>query len=196
MSSPTKWVVATHNPGKLSEIQEFLAPHGVEIVSVTEFGLPIPEETEDSFSGNALIKARAAARGSDLPALADDSGLCVSALGGKPGVRTAEWGGPERDSRLSMERIQAEMGTSPDRSACFVAVLALVHPDGREEVFEGRCEGHLVWPPRGENGFGHDPMFVPEAESRTFAEMTRAEKKAYSHRARAFKKLEKEVFGT
>jgi XTP/dITP diphosphohydrolase len=158
------------------------------------WALPVPEESEESFEGNALIKARAACRASGLPALADDSGLCVNALGGAPGVHTAEWGGVERDSKRSMLRIHTEMGDTPDRSAYFVAVLALVYPDGREEIFEGRCDGHLVWPLRGENGFGHDPMFVPLGENRTFAEMTSAEKKAYSHRARAFKKLIEQVF--
>lgn len=192
--SLNKLVLATHNRGKLLEIQDLLAPYGVEVLSAGDLALSVPEESEESFSGNALIKARAAAQASGLPALADDSGLCVTALGGKPGVRTADWGGPERDSKRSMLRIQTEMGDSTDRSAYFMAVLALVYPDGREEIFEGRCDGHLVWPPRGENGFGHDPMFVPEGEKRTFAEMVSVEKKAYSHRARAFKKLMAQVF--
>lgn len=189
-----KLVLATHNRGKLVEIGDLLAPYGAHVVSAADLDLPVPEESEESFEGNALIKARAACRASGLPALADDSGLCVNALGGAPGVHTAEWGGVERDSKCSMLRIHTEMGDTPDRSAYFVAVLALVYPDGREKIFEGRCDGHLVWPLRGENGFGHDPMFVPLGENRTFAEMTSAEKKAYSHRARAFKKLIEQVF--
>ncbi|MCG2839652.1 RdgB/HAM1 family non-canonical purine NTP pyrophosphatase [Sandaracinobacter sp. RS1-74] len=189
-----KLVLASHNKGKLKEIAELLAPFGIEAVPASEFGLPEPEETEDSFAGNALLKARFAAKGSGLPALSDDSGLCVEALGGEPGVYTADWAetGNGRDWLLAMtkveDRLQA-LGPDASRAAEFVCVLALVWPDGREETFEGRVAGTLAWPPRGEMGFGYDPVFVPEGHRQSFAELDPAEKKAISHRAQAFAKL-------
>jgi XTP/dITP diphosphohydrolase len=184
-----KLVLATHNKGKLAEISDLMAPYGVAVVSAGELNLPEPDETEDTFVGNAFIKARAAAKASGLAALADDSGLCVAALGGQPGVYSANWAGPNKDFGAAMERVHTEMGDAPDKSAYFISVFALVLPDGSEYTFEGRCEGEMVWPPRGSGGFGYDPMFVPGGESRTFGEMDMLEKKKYSHRAMAFAKL-------
>ena len=183
---------ATHNAGKLDEMRQLLAPHGVSVVSAAERNLPEPEETEDSFIGNARIKAHAAARATGLPALADDSGLCVDALNGAPGVRTADWAeGPGgRDFLRAMERTRAELGDAPEPwGAAFHCTLVLAWPDGRDEVYEGIARGHLIWPIRGALGHGYDPMFVPEGETRTFAEMTADEKNAISHRARALAAL-------
>ena len=197
-----KLVLASHNKGKLREIAALLAPFGIEAVPASDFGLSEPEETEDSFAGNALLKARFAAQGSGLPALSDDSGLCVEALGGAPGVYTADWaetpGG--RDWMLAMQKVEEKLqalGPGTSRAARFVCTLALVWParpgaengHAREEIFEGVMPGSLTWPPRGEMGFGYDPVFVPEGHSQTFAEMDPAEKHAISHRARAFAKL-------
>jgi XTP/dITP diphosphohydrolase len=189
-----KLVLASHNKGKLREIAALLAPFGIEAVPASDFGLAEPAETEDSFVGNALIKARFAAQGSGLAALSDDSGLCVEALGGAPGVYTADWAEtPDgRDWMLAMEKVEAKLsalGPDVSRRAEFVCVLALAWPDGRNETFEGRMPGVLVWPPRGTLGFGYDPVFVPEGHDLTFAEMDPAEKHAISHRARAFAKL-------
>jgi XTP/dITP diphosphohydrolase len=189
-----KLVLASHNKGKLREIAALLAPFGIEAVPASDFGLAEPAETEDSFVGNALIKARFAAQGSGLPALSDDSGLCVEALGGAPGVYTADWAEtPDgRDWMLAMEKVEAKLsalGPDVSRRAEFVCVLALAWPDGRSETFEGRMPGALVWPPRGTLGFGYDPVFVPDGHDQTFAEMDPAEKHAISHRARAFAKL-------
>ena len=186
-----KLVVATHNAGKLREIGLLLAPFGVEILSAAELGLPEPEETETTFAGNAGIKSHAAARAADLPALADDSGLEIDALGGAPGVYTADWAetGQGRDFAMAMERAWREIGASgatPPFTARFNACLSLAWPDGHEEVFLGQTEGQIVWPPRGENGFGYDPVFQPDGETRTFAEMRDDQKKIMSHRARAF----------
>ena len=190
----TRLVIATHNAGKRDEIAALLTPLGLHPLSAGELGLPVPEETEDSFAGNALLKARAAARASGLPALADDSGLCVAALGGDPGVHTADWAetGTGRDWMRAMQRVEdrlAALGPGVDRHATFVCALALVGPDGTESVFEGRVDGRLAWPPRGAKGFGYDPMFVPEGHGETFAEMDPAEKHRISHRARAFARL-------
>ncbi|WP_374389285.1 RdgB/HAM1 family non-canonical purine NTP pyrophosphatase [Sandaracinobacter sp.] len=187
-------VLASHNKGKLREISALLAPFGIEAVAASEFGLAEPVETEDSFAGNALLKARFAAAGAGLPALSDDSGLCVVALGGEPGVYTADWAETPngRDWMLAMTKVEerlAALGPDVSRAAEFVCVLALVWPDGVEQTFEGRMPGSLVWPPRGELGFGYDPVFVPEGYSQTFAEMDPAEKHAISHRAKAFAKL-------
>jgi XTP/dITP diphosphohydrolase len=187
-------VIATHNPGKLAEISALVAPFGVATVSATVLGLPEPAETETSFAGNALLKARAAAGASGLPALADDSGLCVEALGGEPGVHTADWAetGAGRDWSLAMGKVEARLealGGGVSRRAAFHSTLALAWPDGREVLFEGECRGHLVWPPRGTRGFGYDPMFVPDGYSETFGEMDPAMKHAISHRAQAFAKL-------
>ena len=197
--TPGKLVIASHNAGKLREIRALLEPFGIEPVSAGELGLPEPAETEDSFAGNALIKARASALGSGLPALSDDSGLMVDALGGAPGVYTADWaekqpyeGGPGRDWYMAMGKVEgklAELGEDVDRSAHFVCTLALVWPDGEEAVFEGRVSGTLVWPPRGTQGFGYDPVFQPLGHSITFGEMEPAAKHAMSHRAVAFAKL-------
>jgi XTP/dITP diphosphohydrolase len=184
-------VVASHNQGKVREISALLSPLGVEAVSAGALGLPEPEETEATFTGNAALKARAAAEGSGLPALADDSGLEVFALGGAPGVYSARWAGPDKDFRPAMERVRRElreMGAT-DLSARFVCVLALSRPDGSVETFEGEARGHIVWPPRGEHGFGYDPIFVPDGHARTFGEMRHEEKLPLTHRAQAFEKF-------
>jgi len=194
-------VVATHNPGKLIEMRMLLEPHGVEAVSAGELRLPEPEETEETFFGNARLKAVAAAQAAQLPAFADDSGLVIDALGGAPGIHTARWAGPERDFEMAMEKVEAELqkvgATAPEqRRARFVSALCIAWPDGHLEEFEGVVDGTLVWPPRGAKGFGYDPMFLPEGHVKTFAEMTADEKHSMppkgfglSHRARAFLKL-------
>lgn len=189
-------VLATHNPGKVGELVELLAPWGVEVVSAGDLGLPEPEETGETFVDNALLKARAAMAATGLPALADDSGLSVSGLGGRPGVHTAEWAGTPRDFNRAMRRVQDELGSNPDRRAAFMSTLALVWPDGHEEVFEGKVDGTLVWPPRGDIGWGYDPMFAPEGSARTYGEMPAEEKHATSHRARALAKLVAACFRT
>src|SRR5215471_9165353 len=181
-------VVASHNTGKVEEITELLAPFGVETISAGSLGLPEPEETGDTFEANAALKAKAAAQASGLPALADDSGLVVAALRGAPGIYSARWAGPAKDFRVAMERVHRELGEK-DRVASFVAVLALARPDGRTELFRGEVEGTLTWPPRGDRGFGYDPMFVPHGKTLTFGEINPAEKHRVSHRARAFAKL-------
>ncbi|MBY0562718.1 MAG: RdgB/HAM1 family non-canonical purine NTP pyrophosphatase [Hyphomonadaceae bacterium] len=190
-SLSSRLVVASHNPGKVREIASLLAPFGVEAVSAAELGLPEPEETETTFAGNAALKARAAAAASGLPALADDSGLEVFALGGDPGVYSARWAGPAKDFRVAMERVWSELQArgASDLSARFVCALALAAPDGAVEVFEGEARGSIVWPPRGDKGFGYDPIFLPRGGERTFGEMTHEEKLPLTHRARAFEKL-------
>jgi XTP/dITP diphosphohydrolase len=187
-------VVASHNPGKVAEIRDLLAPYGIETLSAAEVELPEPEETGDTFVDNALLKARAGASGADMVALADDSGLQVSALDGAPGLFSARWAGPGRDFDLAMTRVEKELSEKggkgeKNRAACFVAALALCWPDGHTESFEGRVYGHLVWPPRGGRGFGYDPMFQPDGHDITFGEMDPAEKHRISHRAVAFAKL-------
>jgi len=189
LASGGRLVLASHNPGKLAEIADLVRPHGVAVVSAAELGLPEPAETAEDFVGNARIKALAAARASRLPALADDSGFCVAALGGAPGVESARWAGAHRDFAAAMAHVNAEMGDSSDRRAWFVSALCLAWPDGHTATFVGRVDGHAVWPPRGARGFGYDPMFVPEREGETFGEMAPARKHAISHRARAFKQL-------
>jgi XTP/dITP diphosphohydrolase len=184
-----KLVVASHNPGKVREIAELIAPHGIEAVSASALGLDEPEETEPTFAGNALIKAHAAAKASHLPALADDSGLCVDALGGDPGVLSARWAGPKKDFADAMMLVHERMGETPDKRAHFVCALAIAWPDGDAQVFEGKVEGRIVWPPRGTKGFGYDPIFVPEGHTQTFGEIEPARKHAMSHRARAFAKF-------
>ncbi len=184
-------MVASHNAGKVREIKELLAPFGIEAISAADLDLAEPEETETSFAGNARLKAQAAARASGLPALSDDSGLAVEALDGAPGIHSARWAGPDRDFALAMrnveERLQARGATSPDkRHAHFTCALCLAWPDGEAQVFEGRIDGTLVWPPRGTRGFGYDPVFLPEGEGETFGEMEPQRKHAMSHRARAF----------
>jgi len=187
-------VIASHNPGKVREIAELLEPYGVAVLSAGEAGVPEPEETGETFAENAALKAVNAARESSLPALADDSGLSVRALGGRPGIHSARWAGPEKDFAVAMRKVNEALGDSDDRRAAFVCALCLAWPDGRSETFEGRVEGTLVWPPRGTRGFGYDPLFVPEGRDITFGEMDPAEKHRISHRARAFEKLVKAVF--
>lgn len=194
----TRLIVASHNRGKVWELGELLAPYGLQAVSAGELGLSEPDETETTFRGNALIKARAAAEGSGLPALADDSGLEVDALAGSPGVYSADWAGPSRDFGLAMRRVHEALekagvwkAATPPR-ANFISVLCLAWPGGEPAFFEGRVDGHLVWPPRGGNGFGYDPMFVPEGSRQTFGEMEPAQKYAISHRTRAFEALKRD----
>ena len=199
-----KLVIATHNAGKLREIGALLAPYGIECLSAGALGLPEPAETGTTFVENALIKAHAAAQAAQLPALADDSGLCVDALGGRPGVYTADWaerqpfeGEPGRDWYLAMGKVEgllAELGPSVDRSGHFACVLAIAWPDGDCAVYEGRVRGTLTWPPRGTLGFGYDPVFVPSGDTRTFAELDPAEKHRISHRADAFARLVADQF--
>ena len=187
----TRLVIASHNEGKVREIADLLAPFGIEAMSAGTFGLGEPEETGDSFAENAALKAVAAARASGLPALADDSGLEVAALGGEPGIHSARWGGAARDFGLAMERVHRELEAAgaKDWSANFTCALALAAPDGRCELFEGKVFGTLTWPPRGGRGFGYDAIFVPEGRKETFGEMEPSLKDAISHRACAFEKL-------
>ena len=193
-------VAATHNPGKLREMRELMNPHGLEVVSAAELGLAEPEETGVTFSANAALKAEAAARASGIVALADDSGLCVDALGGAPGIYSARWAGGGKDFGAAMARVERELrarSAPPPWRASFVSVLALAWPDGALETFEGQVDGTLVFPPRGTAGFGYDPIFRPDGHDRTFGEMGPEEKHgipadgslALSHRARAFQKL-------
>ena len=201
---PGKLVIASHNQGKVREMRVLLELYGMELISAADLGLPEPEETGTTFAENALLKAHAAAQGAGLPALADDSGLCVAALGGAPGVYTADWaerqfyeGGPGRDWYMAMGKVEgklAELGPHADRSAYFISTLALAWPDGTQAVFEGRAPGSLSWPPRGTMGFGYDPVFVPEGYTQTFAELEPAEKMALNHRTFAFAKLVAAVF--
>jgi XTP/dITP diphosphohydrolase len=195
--SGTRLVVASHNPGKVREIADLIAPWNLQAISVGELGLPEPDETEPTFVGNALLKARAAAAGARLPALADDSGLCVEALDGAPGIYSARWAGPSKDFSLAMEEVHRRMRASgrPSRAAWFICALAIAWPDGVEASFEGRIDGELVWPPRGSRGFGYDPMFVPEGHSLTFGEMEPQAKHAMSHRARAFRQFVEACLG-
>ncbi len=182
-------VLATHNAGKLREIAALLAPYGIAVVSAGTLGLPEPEETEDSFLGNARIKAAAAARAAGMPALADDSGFSVAALGGDPGVRTANWAMRQdgtRDYAMAMAEVARRAAGHADRSAWFTCALVLAWPDGHVEACEGRVEGHWVWPPRGGQGFGFDPLFIREGATETFGEMTPEAKERVNHRARAF----------
>lgn len=182
-------VIATRNAGKLREIAALLRPHGVEAVSAGALGLPEPEETEASFAGNARLKAGAAARAVDSPALADDSGFSVAALGGAPGVLSARWAGPGKDFAVAMRRVRDEMAGCEDRRAWFTCALCLAWPDGVQATFMGRVDGLATWPPRGSHGFGYDPIFVPLGEAETYGEMDPARKEAMSHRARAMAQL-------
>ena len=186
-------VVATHNPGKVPELAALLEGR-LDLVSAGALGLPEPEETEASFTGNALLKARHAAGLSGLPALADDSGLSVSGLNGAPGVYSARWAGPSKDFAVAMARIEHDLSGNPDRRAWFSCALAVAWPDGREIVEEGRIDGLLTFPARGTRGFGYDPIFIPEGGVLTFGEMEPAAKDAISHRARAFAKLKAALF--
>jgi XTP/dITP diphosphohydrolase len=197
----TKLVVASHNKGKVWEINQLIAPYGLEAVSAGSLGLGEPDETETTFRGNALIKARAAAKASGLPALADDSGLEIDVLDGAPGVYSANWAEPGRDFGLAMRRVheaideKGEWDLAAAPRANFISVLCLAWPDGEHVFFEGKVFGHLVWPPRGGNGFGYDPMFVPEGHTQTFGEMEPAGKYAISHRTRAFDAFRKACLG-
>ena len=182
----SKLVLATHNPGKVRELAELLQPHAITVFSAAELGLPEPVEDSPDFAGNARIKGLAAARGSSLPALADDSGFCVATLGGAPGVLSARWAGPGKDFAPAMARVHAELGDAADRRAWFVCALCLGWPDGHTDTFIGRVDGDVAWPPRGGHGFGYDPVFVPRGSVLTLGEMTPPEKHALSHRTRAF----------
>lgn len=184
-----KLVLATHNKGKLAEMRAMFQPYGIEIVSAGELKLPEPDETEDTFIGNATIKARAAMAATGLPALADDSGLCITALGGSPGVYSANWAGPGKDFVPAMDRVQRELGDSADRTAYFISVFVLAWPDGTLGTAEGRVTGTIIPEQRGSNGHGYDPIFVPDGDTRSFAEMTMDEKGSFSHRGRAFSAL-------
>ena len=200
-------VIATHNEGKLREMRELLAPYGISPISAAELGLTEPDETGTTFRDNAAIKAMAAAKSCGLPAFADDSGLVVDALDGAPGIYSARWAGPGKDFHLAMEKIEGMLRerdafTPQQRSAHFISVLCVAWPDGHVEEFEGRTDGSLVWPPRGDEGFGYDPMFLPAGHDRTFGEMTSEEKhglppgsRGLSHRARAFRKLAEACLG-
>ena len=202
-----KVVIATHNPGKLKEMRDLLAPYGIEAVSAGELGLAEPEETGKTFAANARIKAEAAAKASGLIAFADDSGFVVDALGGDPGIYSARWGGPDKDFRLAMNKVQTALvkagAMAPEqRRAHFVAALCLTWPDGHREEFEAAVDGIAVWPPRGTRGFGYDPMFRPDGFEQTFGEMSAEDKhglpprgKGLSHRARAFVMLAKACLG-
>ena len=194
---PGRLVAATHNKGKVSELRDLFEPLGFEVVSAIELGLEEPEETEPTFTGNAILKARAAAMATGSPALADDSGLAVTALGGAPGIYSARWAGHPRDFNAAMEKVERELQTSgnTDRSAKFVCALAVVWPDDHAEVWEGYVHGQLVWPPRGNKGFGYDAMFIATGESDTFGEMEPAKKPAMSHRADAVAQLKAALLG-
>lgn len=193
LSPGARLVLATHNPGKVRELAEMLRPHGVEVVSAGTLGLPEPVEDAPDFVGNAQLKALAAARGSGLPSLADDSGFSAAALGGAPGVLSARWAGPSKDFAAAMARVHRDMA-GDDRRAWFTCALSLAWPDGATATFLGRVEGTVAWPPRGGQGFGYDPIFVPRGRSETYGEMDPAQKHATSHRARAMAQLRLSCF--
>ncbi|MGH7043565.1 MAG: non-canonical purine NTP pyrophosphatase [Acetobacteraceae bacterium] len=187
--------LASHNPGKLAEIAALLAPFGLDVVSAGSLGLPEPAEDAPDFAGNARIKALAAARAAGFAALADDSGFCLAALGGAPGVHSARWAGRGKDFAAAMARVNAALADAPDRRAWFVAALCLAWPDGETASFLGRIDGLAVWPPRGTRGFGYDPMFRPSGSAETFGEMAPEAKETVSHRARAFVQLRAACLG-
>lgn len=189
-----KLVIASHNAGKVREIGDLMRPFGVEVVSAGDLDLPEPEETGDTFVANALLKAHAAAEAAKLPALADDSGLAVTALDGAPGIYSARWAGPGKDFTVAMEKVEELLRGAEDRSARFICALALAWPDGHAEVFEGIVEGEITWPPVGDKGFGYDPIFTADGETITFGEMEPDKKHALSHRADAFAKLVRACF--
>ncbi len=205
---PGRLIIATHNKGKLAEIDALLAPYGMTTEAAGDLGLPEPEETGATFAENALIKARSACEATGCVSLADDSGLCVDALDGAPGIYTADWaekqpfeadalGGEGRDWYLAMGKVEgklAELGPRANRSGYFISTLALVWPDGHHEIFEGRAMGALTWPPRGTLGFGYDPVFVPEGETQTYAELGPQHKLKHDHRTNAFRKMVAAVF--
>ena len=184
-----KLVIASHNKGKIKEIGDLLAPFGIEVFSAGDLDLPEPEETEKTFIGNAQLKSTAAATAANLPALADDRGLAVSALDGSPGIYSSRWAGPDKDFDMAMEKVQNGIGSHPDRRASFICALSLAWPDGHVENFEGRLEGDIVWPKRGRHGFGYDPIFQPKGYDQTFGEIEPAIKHEMSHRADAFAQL-------
>jgi XTP/dITP diphosphohydrolase len=188
-------IVASHNEGKVSEIIALLTPFNMAVVSATAMGLAEPEETGTSFVENAELKARAAAVAADLPSLADDSGLAVAALDGAPGIYSARWAGPDKDFAAAMLRVERDIAGQDDRSARFICALSLCWPDGHCETVEGRVDGTLVWPPRGNRGFGYDPVFLPTGGTETFGEMDSDAKHAISHRADAFRQLIAACFG-
>jgi non-canonical purine NTP pyrophosphatase (RdgB/HAM1 family) len=181
-----KLVLASHNKGKLREIEALMLPLRIEVISAAALGLPEPAEDAPDFTGNARIKAVAAATASNLPALSDDSGFCVAALQGAPGVYSARWAGPLKDFAAAMATVHERIGDNPDCRAWFIAALCMAWPDGDTQTFVGRIDGSVVWPPRGDQGFGYDPMFVPAGFQQTFGEMNADDKHAISHRARAF----------
>ncbi|HSZ75730.1 MAG TPA: RdgB/HAM1 family non-canonical purine NTP pyrophosphatase [Rhizomicrobium sp.] len=184
-------VIASHNAGKVREIAELLEPFGFDVKSAAELNLPEPEETATTFAGNAALKARAAADASGILALADDSGLAVAALDGAPGIYSARWAGPSKDFSLAMKKVETALAEkhAKDTAAKFVCALALAEPGKEPQIFEGEVHGHLVFPPRGDKGFGYDPIFVADGMNKTFGEIEPAQKHAMSHRARAFAKL-------
>ena len=186
-----KIVVASHNQGKVREIKDLLAPFSVEILSAGDLNLPEPEETETTFKGNAILKAKAAALAGGIPSLSDDSGLCVDALDGDPGIYSARWAGPSKDFSIAMTKVQEALQAMPDvpPTAYFTCALCLAWPDGHVEVFEGYVKGVITWPPKGDKGFGYDPIFVPDGFDITFGEMDPIKKHAMSHRADAFNQL-------
>ena len=188
--SGDRLVVASHNPGKVREISALLQPYGMAPVPAADLGIPEPVEDGETFKANAAIKALACAKASDLPALADDSGLVVPALDGRPGIHSARWAGPDKDFMAAMKQVIDEV-SDRDRSAHFICNLALAWPDGHVEHFESRVDGHLVWPPRGNKGFGYDPIFVADGHEITFGEMEPDKKHRISHRARAFEQFRK-----
>lgn len=190
-----KLLIASHNQGKVRELGELLEPFGIDTISAAGLNLPEPEETEDTFTGNARLKSVAAATAAEIPALADDSGLCIPVLNGDPGIYSARWGGPNKDFAAAIEKIKWEIektGENPqNQPAYFICVLSLAQPDGSSVEFEGRIDGTLTFPARGHNGFGYDPIFIPEGETRTFGEMQQIEKNKRNHRAAAFDKFQK-----
>lgn len=187
-------VLATHNKGKIAEFTAMLAPYVPNILMADGLNLPEPEETGETFEANALLKAEASAKVCGYAVLSDDSGLCVEALDGAPGVYSARWAGESKDFNAAMQRIEEKLAGNTNRRAAFVSVLVLAHPDGTYLTARGEVQGTLVWPPRGEGGFGYDPMFVPDGDTRTFGEMTRAEKAQFSHRAKALAALKEQAF--
>lgn len=195
IESGSRLVMATHNSGKAREIAELLSPYKIEVVTAGSLGLPEPEENGDSFAANAEIKAEAAAKASGFPALADDSGLVVNALAGAPGIYSARWAGPDKDFNFAMERVEKELIGKTDRRAHFTCALVLCWPDGFQLSVEGHVHGTLVWPTRGNRGFGYDPMFLPDGSKLTFGEMEPSAKHAISHRAAAFRRLVDMAFG-
>ena len=189
-----KLVIASHNPGKVREIGELLAPFGADVISAGDLDLPEPDETGSSFVANAELKARASMEEAGLAALADDSGLCVNALGGEPGLYSARWAGPSKDFNIAMAAVHEKLQGFEDKSAYFICVLALAWPDGHVETFEGRINGQIVEPARGLNGFGYDPIFIPNGYDITFGEFDPVVKTAIAHRAIAFNQLVKACF--